>query len=178
MSSESGVLSVADEGMAEALTALLGKYGVDLERVPSGGEIPGSYWGAPEAGVVGRRVYARGDTPVHSVLHEAGHIICASPERRARLHRDAGSDDLEEAAVCYLQVTLADHVPGLGAERLMRDMDRWGYSFRLGSSALWYREDASDARAWLEAAGLIDARGQPLWSVRATADPGGRAAGR
>ena len=69
------------------------------------------------------------DTPVHSVLHEAVHVICASPERRATLCRDAGSNDLEEAAVCYLQVLLADYVAGVGRDRLMRDMDHWGYSF-------------------------------------------------
>ncbi|NIS90685.1 MAG: hypothetical protein GTN98_11520, partial [Woeseiaceae bacterium] len=48
----------------------------------------------------------RSDTPVHSLLHETCHIICMSRERRAELETDAGGDDLEEAAVCYLQVLL------------------------------------------------------------------------
>lgn len=46
--------------------------------------------------------------------------------RRARLHTDAGGDDLEESAVCFLQILLADELPGVGCERLMDDMDTWG----------------------------------------------------
>ena len=76
-------------------------------------------------------------------------------ERRAGLNRDAGGGDLEEAAVCYLQVLLADHIDGLGRERLMQDMDSWGYSFRLGSTQRWFEEDAEDARAWLITQGLL-----------------------
>jgi hypothetical protein len=34
-------------------------------------------------------------------------------------------------------------------------MDAWGYTFRLGSAARWYAEDAADARAWLAARGLL-----------------------
>ncbi len=29
---------------------------------------------------------------------------------------------------------------------MCRDMDEWGYSFRLGSAANWFAEDAEDAR--------------------------------
>ena len=29
----------------------------------------------------------------------------------------------------------------------------WGYSFRLGSAAAWFAEDAEDARDWLIATG-------------------------
>ena len=36
----------------------------------------------------------------------------------------------------------------------MRDMDDWGYSFRLGSTEAWFEADAEDARAWLDRAGL------------------------
>ena len=76
--------------------------------------------------------------------------------RRAGLHTDAGGDDVEECAVCYLQILLADRLPGVGRARLMRDMDAWGYSFRLGSARAYVDEDAQDAWHWLERAGLID----------------------
>ena len=134
---------------------------------PDGQPITGSYWGDDEAGIVEQRVYARRDTPLHSLLHEACHTICMSAERRADLDRDAGGDDLEEAAVCYLQVLLADEIPGIGRERLMRDMDTWGYSFRLGSTARWFADDAEDARNWLIDIGLIDNEDRPLFRLRA-----------
>ena len=79
-----------------------------------------------------------------------------TPERRDGLDKDAGGGDLEEAAVCYLQILLADHIDNVGRERLMQDMDRWGYSFRLGATRRWFEEDADDARAWLLEQGLID----------------------
>lgn len=132
-----------------------------------GQPITGSYWGDEEAGIVEHRVFARRDTPLHSVLHEACHTICMSADRRADLDRDAGGDDLEEAAVCYLQVLLADEIPGVGRERLMRDMDAWGYSFRLGSTARWFAEDAEDARNWLIDIKLISHDGRPLFQLRA-----------
>jgi hypothetical protein len=34
-------------------------------------------------------------------------------------------------------------------------MDAWGYTFRLGSAARWYAEDADDARQWLLERGLL-----------------------
>jgi hypothetical protein len=34
-------------------------------------------------------------------------------------------------------------------------MDAWGYSFRLGSARAWFEQDAEDARAFLEARGLL-----------------------
>ncbi len=100
------------------------------------------------------------------MLHEVCHIVCMHEERRATLHRDAGSDDLEEAAVCYLQILVADFLPGVGSARLMQDMDSWGYSFRLGSTHSWYREDADDARAWLSSHALIDDSGRPTFRLR------------
>ena len=153
-------------GFADALPSLLKRFGVEWRLVADDDEIPASYWGAPEAGVVGHCVYARGDTPVHSVLHESAHIICATPERRSALDKDAGGDDAEEAAVCYLQILLADRLSGVGRQRLMRDMDAWGYSFRLGSTARWFSEDADDARTWLENAGVIDGDGQLTFRLR------------
>ena len=117
---------------------LLQRYGLQLTLVAAGERIPGSYWGESEAGLKGDCLYARLDTPLHSILHEASHFICLSPERRTGLERDAGGDDLEEAAVCYLQLLLADELPGVGRERLFADMDAWGYSFRLGSTRAWF----------------------------------------
>ena len=79
-----------------------------------------------------------------------------TPERRAGLDTDAGGDDAEESAVCYLQILLAGSLANVGRERMCRDMDEWGYSFRLGSAAKWFAEDAQDARRWLRQHGLID----------------------
>ena len=138
-----------------ALRALLAPYGLEVRVVPAGEAIPGSYWGEPEAGLIGDVLFLRPDTPLHSALHEAAHFVCMTPERRATLARDAGGDDAEENAVCYLQILWADRLPGVGRARLMADMDAWGYSFRLGSAARWFEEDAADARDWLAARGLL-----------------------
>lgn len=159
------VLRIAD-GQFAAGAALLARFGLKLEMVPSESEIPGSFWGGEEAGLIAVTVFVRPDTPVHSLLHEAGHCICMDTQRRAGLHTDAGGGYAEEDAVCYLQVLLADYLPGVGRERLMEDMDAWGYSFRLGSARAWFECDAGDARAWLEEHGLIDSRGEPCWRLR------------
>ena len=149
-----------------ALVRLLTRYGLDLVLVAPDEPIPGSYWGESEAGLRGDRLYARLDTPVHSVLHEASHYVCMTPERRVGLDRDAGGDDMEECAVCYLQILLADELPGVGRERLCADMDAWGYSFRLGSARAWLEGDADDARLWLIEHGIIDSSCRPTWSLR------------
>lgn len=145
---------------------LLSRYGMDLRLAAPEQTIPGSYWGDAEAGLERNVLHARLDTPLHSVLHEACHYVCMSPERRVGLLRDAGGDDLEESAVCYLQILLADHVRAAGRERLMRDMDSWGYSFRLGATRIWFETDAADARDWLRAEGLIDAGEVVTWKLR------------
>jgi hypothetical protein len=137
------------------LALVLHHYGVTLELIAPDEDIPGSYWGDSEAGLKGDRLYARLDTPVHSVLHEASHYICMTPERRAGLDRDAGGDDPEESAVCYLQILLAEALAEVGPDRLMQDMDAWGYSFRLGSTRAWFEADAQDARDWLRTHGVI-----------------------
>jgi hypothetical protein len=149
-----------------AVAVLLKRYGMELLLVAPQEMIPGSYWGETEAGLRGDRLYARLDTPIHSVLHEACHYICMAPERRAGLDRDAGGDDLEESAVCYLQVVLAGELPGVGRERLWADMDAWGYSFRLGSTRAWFERDAGDAREWLRQHGVIDADDRPTGLAR------------
>jgi len=158
------VLLVADMPRT-ALDELFARYGFEFRVVPEGGDIPGSYWGEPEAGIVGRCVYARTDTPVHSLLHETAHLVCMDETRRAALFRDAGGDDAEESAVCFLQVVLADSLPA-GRDRIMLDMDRWGYSFRLGSTRRWFEEDADDASEWLLRNGLMDASARPTWRLR------------
>ncbi len=142
-----------------AVMRLLHSYGLDLREVEPGADIPGSYWGESEAGLQGSTLLARADTPLHSILHEAAHFICMSPERRVGLDRDAGGDDAEEHAVCCLQVLLAALVRGFGVEGAWRDMDEWGYSFRLGSTRAWFEQDAQEARDWLRARGITDAAG-------------------
>ncbi|WP_199171440.1 MULTISPECIES: hypothetical protein [Luteimonas] len=150
---EPAVLRVGDIAF-DAAQALLASHGLRLVHVAPGTPIPGSYWGDPEAGVIGSDVYVRDDTPVHSLLHEACHLIVLPPERRAVVHTDATDSDEEEDATCYLQIVLADALPGVGRARLMADMDAWGYSFRLGSTRAWFEADADDARTWLQTRGL------------------------
>ena len=135
---------------------LLRRYGLNLQRVADGDAIPGSYWGECEAGIIGTTVHARGDTPVHSLLHEACHLIVLPPERRAGVHTDATDSIEEENAVCVLQALLGDALPGVGRARVLADMDAWGYTFRLGSAAAYVEQDAEDAWAWLQARGFID----------------------
>ena len=139
----------------DAVRALLAHYGLTLECVPEGAPIPGSYWGETEAGVIGHKVYARADTPVHSLLHEACHLIVAPREKIATIHTDASDSAAEEDATCYLQIVLGDALPGVGRARIADDMDRWGYTFRLGSARAWFENDAEDARAWLVERGLL-----------------------
>lgn len=149
------------------LDALLRRF-VPLQPVlvPAGSAIPGSYWGVPEAGLVGSEIFLRDDTPVHSALHEAGHFVCMDRARRAALDTDAGGDDAEEDAVCYLQVLLTDQLPGVSRAQLFADMDAWGYSFRLGSARAWFEHDADDARDWLLRQRLIDDGGTLTWRLR------------
>src|SRR5262245_19535086 len=153
----------AEEIGEGSMTALLRRLGLESSRVPSGEPIPGSYWGESEAGLRLDTLYYRADTPLHSILHEACHYACMSPSQRAQLDTDAGGDDLEECAVCYLQVLCAESLPQLGSARMLADMDAWGYSFRLGSARRWFEEDADDARIWLEQEGLIDSERRPTW---------------
>jgi hypothetical protein len=149
-----------------AVTAMLARYGMEVVECPPGRTIPGSYWGESEAGLIGDRLYVRPDTPLHSVLHEACHSLCMDGTRRAALHTDAGGDYAEEDAVCYLQILLADGIPGMGRARMFADMDAWGYTFRLGSAQSWFEQDAAEARDWLYQHGLTDAAERPTWTPR------------
>lgn len=161
---DTGILCCADlpDG---SLTMLAKRYGVTLVQTREG-SIPGSYWGDSEAGLLGNRLYVRADTPVHSALHELCHYVCMPPAARLVLDTNAGGDYDEENAVCYLQILLSDRVAGMGRERMMRDMDAWGYTFRLGSAKAWFTHDADDARLWLARYALTDDRDQPAWSLR------------
>lgn len=150
----------------QALAALLRRCGLELAEVDCDRPIPGSYWGDEEAGLLGSRILVRDDTPVHSILHEACHYLCMDDRRRRALDTDAGGDYDEENAVCYLQILLAAELPGIGSARMMRDMDQWGYSFRLGSARAWFERDAADALAFLQREGLVDGAGRPTFRLR------------
>lgn len=149
-----------------AIDSLLQRYGLELVQQKKDAEISGSFWGDSEAGIVGHNVYVRSDTPIHSLLHETCHVICMAEDRRVGLDRDAGGDDLEEAAVCYLQLVLADHIDGVGRHSLMLDMDAWGYSFRLGNTRDWFQRDAEDAVEFLKKHELLDGLGKPTFRLR------------
>jgi len=151
------------------VSALLQRFGLHLEILADGAEIPGSYWGDSEAGLIGDRLFARPDTPLHSILHEACHWITCTPERRAQVHTDAADCEIEETASCWLQIVLADEIPGFGRERALMDMDAWGYSFRLGSARVWFSDDADDAVAWLLAQNLITPALRCVFQVRGAA---------
>jgi hypothetical protein len=163
----SGVLRLADIDARE-LVELLARFGLRFRHCADQEPIPGSYWGDEEAGLKANKLYARDDTPLHSILHETCHYICLDPARRQLLDTNAGSDEAEENAVCYLQILLADEIDSLGRERMFCDMDNWGYSFRLGSSRAWFEEDAEDALGWLIAHHLLDSRQRPRLTLRQT----------
>lgn len=149
-----GVVRMHEVGFPAA-AKLLARFDLRLHKIPAGQVIPGSYWGDTEAGVIANAVYARDDTPVHSLLHEACHLIVLPQERRLAVHTNATDSIEEEDASCYLQIALADELPGVSRTRLMADMDAWGYSFRLGSTCAWFEHDAAEARAFLQARGLL-----------------------
>jgi len=156
----------------ETLCLLLYRYKLQLQQVAGQEPIPGSYWGEEEAGLIGNRLLVRTDTPLHSILHEACHYICMDDHRRQGIHTDAGGDYDEENAVCYLQILLADHIGdpdcAIDRQQMLTDMDRWGYTFRLGSARSWFEQDADDARATLYGWGLIDKQQNPTFQLRRT----------
>jgi len=159
------VLRLEDVALVPIKSLLL-DYGLSLKIVSPDEEIPGSFWGDEEAGLIGEELIVRADTPLHSILHETCHYICMDKTRRNGVHTDAGGDYDEENAVCYLQILLADHIHGFGRTRMFEDMDRWGYTFRLGSARAWFERDAEDALAWLVQHGLVNRQNQPRWTLR------------
>jgi hypothetical protein len=170
LSVDEDVLRLADIDR-ESVRALLFRHGLELCLVADGSPIPGSYWGDCEAGLIGHSVFATMKTPVHSLLHEAAHLIVLPGEKRESVHTDATDSIAEEDAVCYLQILLADLLPGVGGDRLMTDMDRWGYSFRLGSTRAWFEHDAEDALAFLLERGLTNTDPTGLDPVAREAHP-------
>lgn len=145
---------------------LLAKYNLTIVTVDQKQNIPGSFFGEREAGLIANQLYLRPDTPIHSALHEACHYICMTPDRRSKLDTDAEGDFAEENGVCYLQILLANHLNSVGQDRMMTDMDSWGYSFRLGSAKAWFENDAEDAVEWLQEYNIIDQYQQPTWQSR------------
>ncbi|MEM7376084.1 MAG: hypothetical protein AAF460_01140 [Pseudomonadota bacterium] len=144
-----------------ALESWFASHGLRVVWHPASAPIPGSFWGAPEAGLIGDTLHVRPDTPVQSALHEGCHWVCLPPERRARVHTNVGGNALEECATCYLQITVAAQLEAVGQARMLADMDRWGYSFRLGSARAWFESDAADARAWLCERALLSPENVP-----------------
>ena len=159
------VLRLAEVDMAP-VSAMLSNYGLVLTIIAADNDIPGSYWGDEEAGLIGNELLVRADTPLHSVLHETGHYVCMDQTRRKGLDTNAGGDYDEENAVCYLQILLAEALEQFGRERMFRDMDRWGYTFRLGSAQAWFESDAEDALTWLLQRNLVNQQSQPRWTLR------------
>ncbi len=162
--SDEDVLRLANVDIA-SVAAILSNYGLVLTIITAGNDIPGSYWGDEEAGLIGNELLARADTPLHSVFHETCHYVCMDQTRREGLDTNAGGDYDEENAVCYLQILLADQFEQFGRQWMFRDMDRWGYTFRLGSAQAWFERDAEDALAWLQQRKLVNQQ-QPSWMLR------------
>jgi hypothetical protein len=148
------------------LEKLLFHYRLQINWIENNANIPGSWFGEPEAGIISNQLYLREDTPIHSALHESCHYICMDSQRRNSLDTDAAGDYTEENGVCYLQILLADYMPGIGRKAMMNDMDSWGYSFRLGSAKRWFEDDADDAQQWLLKYKLIDKNNNPTWNLR------------
>jgi hypothetical protein len=150
----------------DSIKELLSHYGIQINCSVPGVAIPHSYWGAPEAGRIREQLYIRGDTPIHSILHESCHYVCMPAELRALKQVDAKGSAMEENATCYLQILLAEHIDGYSRTQLMKDMDAWGYSFRLGSANSWFTQDAEEVQQWLISQKIINAQGKPTWELR------------
>ena len=68
------VLRIRDIDM-QPVTQFLAEQNLSLMTVADDTDIPGSHWGDDEAGLIAGKLYARSDTPLHSVLHEACHFF-------------------------------------------------------------------------------------------------------
>lgn len=160
------VVSSVSDFPFNTLQDLFLNYQLKLILSPLNEVIPGSYWGDSEAGLIANKLYIRSDTPIHSLFHEACHYICMDEQRRKSVNTDAAGDYDEENAVCFLQILLADELPDYGKERMMLDMDNWGYTFRLGSAKQWFNQDAEDAFAWLLRHDIVDSKKKPTFKLR------------
>ena len=65
-----------------------------------------------------------------------------------------------------LQILLSDYIEDYTQDRLMQDMDAWGYSFRLGSAQAWFTQDAEDTEHWLIEHEIISTDNNPTWKLR------------
>ena len=149
-----------------SLKELLSYYGININCFDPGVDIPHSFWGEPEAGRIHEQLYIRGDTPVHSILHETCHYVCMPAEQRKLAQADAKGTTKEENATCYLQILLSDYIENYNRIQLMEDMDAWGYSFRLGSTLAWFNRDAEEVRQWLMRHLIINTENKPTWKLR------------
>lgn len=150
----------------DSINELLNRYGIQINYSKPGVEIPNSFWGSPEAGRKRNQLYIRGDTPIHSILHEACHYICMPADQRVDSHSDAKGSVKEENASCYLQILLSDHINDFDRNQLMQDMDAWGYSFRLGSAHAWFTQDAEEVCRWLQKHKIINTQCDITWRLR------------
>lgn len=153
---------------ARSVKDLLNHYGIKVNCFDNHTDIPHSFWGNPEAGRLNEQLYIRGDTPIHSVLHEACHYICMPAVQRAVELADAKGTVDEENATCYLQIILAEHIGGYSRTQILKDMDDWGYSFRLGSAYAWFTRDAHETKQWLINKQIINQQEAPTWKLRGT----------
>jgi hypothetical protein len=162
---EHTVLRFSDIKSSELIN-LLARYQLEVQVTPLLQPIPGSFWGDEEAGLMGNQLFLRKDTPIHSALHEACHYICMDDTGRKQLDTNAGNSQQEENAACYLQILLAADLPSMGHQRMLSDMDAWGYSFRLGSAQTWFEQDAQETHNWLLKHALIDPDNNPKYRLR------------
>ena len=153
----------------EALRQVLDKYQLGLTMVAPGSSIPHSFWGAPEAGRQHTELFAREDTPVHSIFHESAHYVCMTDAQRHSPSINAGGSALIEDACCFLQILWSECLIGFNRHIHLHDMNQWGYNFRLGSSTRWFYADSDDARAWLVQENIITERNEPTWEMRQSA---------
>jgi hypothetical protein len=149
-----------------SVKTLLSHYGIEVNCIDVDVEIPHSFWGAPEAGRKKEQLYIRGDTPIHSILHEACHYICMPAAQRKQMLVDAKGSAMEENATCYLQILLSDHIENYDRRQLMQDMDDWGYSFRLGSANAWFNKDADEVCQWLREHQIINMNDEITWKLK------------
>jgi hypothetical protein len=99
------VLRVGDPAHP-SLVELVRRYGAELLQQALTPCCRAHTGARSEAGLRGRVVRARGP-PWHSVLHELSHYRVHDAGAAREPDRDAGGDDAEECAVCYLQIVLA-----------------------------------------------------------------------
>ena len=71
----------------DALAQLLARYGLILRRVADGDCIPGSYWGASEAGLTGDNVLMGSDNPPQFKTKAQGFHVCLSFDEPAEAER-------------------------------------------------------------------------------------------